>query len=149
MIRVYHVGPCAAPRQSQRDAWNPKPAVARYHAYRDEVRLRSIQLPPNGYHVVFVFPMPASWSKAKRAAMNGMPHQRTPDRDNCEKALLDAVFNQTDCAGDGHVWDGRVTKLWGEQPLTIISTREPIDLSLPVNLEPYYALHHGTLIDGK
>ncbi|MGU0055537.1 RusA family crossover junction endodeoxyribonuclease [Enterobacter hormaechei] len=40
--------------------------------------------------------------------MNGKPHQQKPDKDNLEKALLDAIFDD-----DSRVWDGRVTKVWG------------------------------------
>lgn len=53
--------------------------------------------------------MPPSWSDKKRSAMNGKPHQQKPDKDNLEKALLDAIFDD-----DSRVWDGRVTKVWGE-----------------------------------
>lgn len=67
-----------------------------------------MHLPECGYHIVFVMPMPPSWSAKEKARMDGAPHQQTPDKDNLEKALLDAVFGQ-----DKHVWDGRVSKLWG------------------------------------
>lgn len=89
----------------------------RYRAFADEVRLLGITLPDHGWHVTFVLPMPKSWSKRKREAMDGRPHQQTPDKDNLEKALLDALF-QDDC----HIWDGRVTKRWGEQGQIIIDT---------------------------
>jgi Holliday junction resolvase RusA-like endonuclease len=39
----------------------------------------------------------------------GKPHQQKPDKDNLEKALLDAIF-EDDC----RIWDGRVSKVWGE-----------------------------------
>lgn len=74
-----------------------------------------IRLPESGYHVTFVIPMPKSWSKKKRAQHVGQPHQQKPDKDNLEKALLDAVFDE-----DSHVWDGRVTKIWGETGQIII-----------------------------
>lgn len=61
--------------------------------------------------------MPKSWSGKKRAQMAGKPHQQRPDRDNLEKALLDALFSE-DCA----VWDGRTTKVWGETGQIIITT---------------------------
>ncbi|MBG3071635.1 RusA family crossover junction endodeoxyribonuclease, partial [Proteus mirabilis] len=47
--------------------------------------------------------------------MNGKPHQQKPDKDNLEKALLDAIFDD-----DSRVWDGRVTKVWGERGQIII-----------------------------
>lgn len=148
MVRVYHVRAVPAPRQSGRDAYDPRPGVQRYHAFRDEVRLRRVQLPPFGYHVVFVMEMPKSWPKARRAAFEGKPHQQTPDKDNLEKALLDGVFNQADCSGDSHVWDGRVTKLWGKKPMIVISTKEPIDVHNP-DLATWYEQHDGMLIDGQ
>ncbi len=73
------------------------------------------ELPEAGYHITFVIPMPQSWSKKKRAQHAGKPHQQKPDKDNLEKALLDAVFDE-----DSHVWDGRVTKIWGEKGQIII-----------------------------
>lgn len=42
--------------------------------------------------------------------MVGKPHQQRPDKDNFEKAFLDAV-----CEEDSHIWDGRETKLWSEE----------------------------------
>ncbi|KNE88062.1 hypothetical protein PSTG_18543, partial [Puccinia striiformis f. sp. tritici PST-78] len=75
------------------------------------MRLHRISLPECGYHVTFVLPMPDSWSKKKRTEMAGKPHQQKPDKDNLEKALLDAIF-EDDC----RILDGRVTKVWGESP---------------------------------
>jgi Holliday junction resolvase RusA-like endonuclease len=132
VIRVYPVEPVPAPRQVRRDAWKPSAGVQRYRAYRDELRYRGVRVPVPFHHVLFVLPMPASWPKAKRAAHEGMPHQAKPDRDNLEKALLDAVFGE-----DSHVWDGRASKLWGTEPLLIISP-EPIGIVLPFDLTPYY-----------
>lgn len=81
----------------------------RYRAFADELRLkvrvRDVPLP---YHVVFVLPMPASWSAKKRREMNLQPHIVKPDKDNLEKAFLDALFPE-----DSHIWDGRASKLWG------------------------------------
>ena len=48
------------------------------------------------------------WSKKKKHEMDGKPHQSRPDKDNLEKALLDAIYEE-----DSHVWDSRVTKVWG------------------------------------
>lgn len=47
--------------------------------------------------------------------MDGKPHQQTPDKDNLEKALLDAVYDN-DC----RVWDGRVSKIWGREGKIIV-----------------------------
>jgi len=90
------------------DRWKKRPAVLRYWAFKEEVRLHRVEVPESGAHITFVLPMPKSWSKKKRAEMDGQPHQQRPDKDNLEKALLDAVFDE-DC----RVWDSRVTKIWG------------------------------------
>lgn len=83
---------------------------------RSFVALRSTTspMPPQRQRALIV-PMPKSWSKAKREQYVGQPHQQKPDKDNLEKALLDAVFDE-----DSHVWDGRVTKIWGETGQIII-----------------------------
>jgi Holliday junction resolvase RusA-like endonuclease len=135
VIHVYPIIPISAPRQTRADQWKdpPRPPVARYRAYRDELRLRQVTVPSPFHHVVFILPKPSSWSQKQRAAQEGMPHQQKPDKDNLEKALLDAVFGE-----DSHVWDGRATKLWGEIGLLILSA-QPIPITLPFDLSEYYA----------
>jgi Holliday junction resolvase RusA-like endonuclease len=112
---IYKVLPMGKPRMTQRDRWKKRPVVLRYHAFCDEIRAMGIQIPPAGAHIVFILPMPASWSAKKKAAMNRMPHQQKPDKDNMEKALLDALFGD-----DSHIWDSRVTKLWGYSEAVLI-----------------------------
>jgi Holliday junction resolvase RusA-like endonuclease len=113
----YDITPCTKPRMTQRDKWKTRPETQRYWAFKDEVRLKNVIVPEYGYHVVFIIPMPKSWSKKKREEMNRQPHKQTPDKDNLEKALLDAIYDD-----DSTVWDGRVTKLWGESGMIIVST---------------------------
>ena len=67
-------------------------------------------MPESRAHVIFVVPVPASWSKKKKREMWNKPHQQTPDVDNFLKALLDAVFED-----DSKFWDCRVTKVWGQE----------------------------------
>ena len=100
---------------TQSDRWKKRPPVLRYRAFCDEVRLKGLTLPDSGYHVTFILPMPESWSMKKRKQYSGQPHQQKPDKDNLEKALLDAIFTD-DC----RIWDGRVTKLWGEKGQILI-----------------------------
>ena len=106
----YGINPVAKPRMTRADKWKKRKCVMKYRNFCDQVRMSGLILPPAGYHVIFILPMPKypSWSKKKRVAMDGQPHQQTPDKDNLEKALLDALFQN-----DAHIWDGRVTKLWG------------------------------------
>jgi Holliday junction resolvase RusA-like endonuclease len=54
------------------------------------------------------FVPPASWSKTKQAAAIGTLHRSKPDRDNIDKAILDAMFDE-DCA----IADGEIKKFWG------------------------------------
>lgn len=136
MITVYPVLPVSAPRQVKRDKWNPSDHVKRYRAFRDELRWRGCTIPEPFHHALFVLPIPPSWSLKKQRAREGMPHQQRPDRDNLEKALLDAVYGE-DC----QVWDGRTTKLWGRRGLVLLSA-EPVGVVLPFDLEPYYAAAH-------
>lgn len=108
-MKAYPITPVAKPRMTRSDKWKRRPIVLRYRAFCDEVRLRRVEL-PESYHVVFVIPMPESWSSRKKATMDGQPHRQVPDKDNLEKALLDAL-HEDDC----HIWDGRVTKIWGKK----------------------------------
>lgn len=107
-MKTYYVDPMGKPRMTRSDKWNQRDCVMRYRAFKDAVRAAGIKIPEDGYHIVFVIPMPASWSIKRRADMVGKPHQTKPDKDNLEKALLDAVFEE-----DSHIWDGRVSKIWG------------------------------------
>lgn len=115
-MKIYNVVPMGKPRMTRADKWKKRPEVLRYRAFCDHVRLLGVKLPEANSHVTFILPMPKSWSKKKLAEMNGKPHQSKPDKDNLEKALLDALFED-----DAHIWDSRVTKLWGEEGQIIIA----------------------------
>lgn len=119
----FPITPLGKPRQTRAGKWKKRPEVMRYRAFCDEVRLRGVNLPESGYHVIFVLPMPTSWSQKKRDLMRGQPHQQKPDKDNLEKALLDALF-EDDCC----IWDGRVSKIWGDAGQIIIRRAEPCAL---------------------
>ena len=106
---IYPIVPMGKPRMTRADKWKKRPEVMRYRAFCDEVRLRGVVLPESGAHITFVLPMPASWSKKKRQQHNGQPHQAKPDCDNMLKALMDALYED-----DAHIWDCRITKVWGE-----------------------------------
>lgn len=108
-MKKYEITPVPKPRMTQRDKWQKRPAVLRYRAFCDECRLLGVVVPESGAHIVFNMPMPASWSKKKRAEMLGQPHQQRPDVDNLGKAIFDAVLPD-----DSVVWDIRMTKVWAE-----------------------------------
>lgn len=109
-MKHYPITPVAKPRMTRSDKWKQRDCVLKYRAYKDEVRLHNVEVPEGGAHIVFVIPMPASWSQKKRAQTAGTPHQQRPDVDNFHKGLLDAAL-----AEDCRVWDHRITKIWGEQ----------------------------------
>lgn len=121
VMKIYDIVPNTKPRMTQRDKWltPPRLVVATYWTFKQEVQLKKVSL-PEAYHVIFIMPMPESWSKKKRATMDNKPHKQTPDKDNLEKALLDAIYGN-----DSHKWDGRVTKLWGQNGQIIVKEIEP------------------------
>jgi Holliday junction resolvase RusA-like endonuclease len=53
----------------------------------------------NTLEIVFLVPMPNSWSKKKKEKENRMPVKTRPDIDNYVKAFLDALLVE-----DGHIW---------------------------------------------
>lgn len=109
MMRTYKITPLGKPRMTRADKWKKRPEVVRYRAFCDEVRLHNVSLPESGYHVIFVLPMPPSWSKKKRTEHCGKPHQQKPDLDNLMKSLMDAIYSD-DCG----IWDFRASKVWGD-----------------------------------
>lgn len=114
-MKIYDITPIGKPRMIRSDRWRSRPETSAYWFFKAQVRRLGITLPESGYHITFVLPMPKSWSKKKRQQHDGQPHQTKPDKDNLEKALLDAIFDD-DC----RIWDGRVTKRWGETGQIII-----------------------------
>ncbi|MCS2154727.1 RusA family crossover junction endodeoxyribonuclease [Scandinavium goeteborgense] len=115
MRNRYQITPIGKPRMTARDKWKQRPPVMRYRAFCDEVRLHDIRVPPSDSHIIFIIPMPKSWSQKKRNLMDGQPHQQKPDIDNLTKSLLDALFDD-----DAHIWDVRTSKIWGETGQIII-----------------------------
>ena len=73
---IYDITPVPKPRQTQADKWKKRPAVMRYRAFADEVRLKKVYLPTERARVIFHIPMPKSWSKKKKTALNHYYHQQ-------------------------------------------------------------------------
>ena len=118
-MKEYPIVPVAKPRMTQRDKWARRPPVVRYFMFKADCQIAGVTVNPSGDHVTFIIPMPHSWSKKKRANLDGKPHQLKPDIDNLTKALFDAVLEQ-DCG----VWDHRATKRWGMEGKIIIQSKE-------------------------
>jgi len=126
---IFKIVPCPAPRMTQSDQWKTDPyhpdpkkrqrePVMRYFAFKEEFVRQANQLGftlPEVLDVIFVMPMPDSWSDEKKAKMDATAHKQKPDRDNLLKALCDAFGKD-----DSHIWDGRTTKIWGYEARIII-----------------------------
>jgi Holliday junction resolvase RusA-like endonuclease len=122
-MQIYNITPVPKPRQTRSDKWKKRPCVMRYRAFADEVRAAGISLPDSGARIVFVMPMPATWSKTKKMLMRGSPHQQKPDIDNLLKALLDSIFDD-----DAHIWDVHAVKIWGETGMIkVIETKAVVN----------------------
>ena len=114
VIRL-NIAPCPKPRMTFSDRWKvgdkKRPAVAKYHYFRDQVKdkIKSYDndLQFEIFEIGFYIPMPKSWSKKKKSEMNGEPHQQRPDLDNYLKACKDSVYEE-----DSVVWKVTATKLW-------------------------------------
>ena len=105
----YNITPVSKPRQTQSDKWKKRPCVVKYRSFADRCRELGVEVPECGGIIIFGLPMPKSWSKKKRDDMIGKPRQQRPDKDNLEKALLDAVYGE-DCV----VWDSHSVKIWAK-----------------------------------
>lgn len=112
---IYEVTPVPKPRQTRADKWKKRPCVVRYREYADRCRELGMTV-ENGDQIIFHLPMPASWSKKKRAEHDGKPHTQRPDLDNLLKAVMDAVLPE-DCS---IWWLSRVEKRWASFSAVII-----------------------------
>lgn len=113
----YPITPVPKPRMSQRDKFlkPPRPQVARYWSFVDQIKLNKVVLPCFGAKVTFVLPMPASFSKKRKAEWAGKPHMQRPDLSNLIKALEDAIYSE-----DSVIYDIHLTKIWGYSGKIII-----------------------------
>lgn len=114
----------AKPRMVRSDRWKQRPAVLKYRAFADSLRAaagdRLIGVQPDHVDITVTIAMPKSWSKKKRAEMDGKPHQARLDIDNIEKACLDSLWPEQ----DGHIWSLAGTKRWGTENRTVITVTE-------------------------
>lgn len=94
------------PRMTQKDRWAKRPCVVAYRTWADELRA---YVGPITIDVVEVswcawFAFPKSYSQTKRANLAGRPHRLKPDRDNVDKAILDALFDSDQMIAGGTIW---------------------------------------------
>jgi len=125
MVKVYPITPMGKPRMTASDKWKKRPCVVRYREFKDEVRRHRVTLEDSCCHIVFVLPMPQSWSGKRKAENFFSPHKSRPDKDNLEKALFDALFSE-----DSHIWDGRASKVWGYEGSILIGDMGDFEVSV-------------------
>jgi Holliday junction resolvase RusA-like endonuclease len=126
---LFDIVPISAPRMTQSDRWrtNPehedinkrqRPVVTKYFAYKNELvaqaKSMNYEIKPV-LDVLFIIPMPNSWSGKKKERMNGLPCKVKPDTDNLLKAIKD-----TFCKNDSHIWRETAEKRWGHRGSIII-----------------------------
>jgi len=128
---IFDVVPMGAVRMTQSDRWKKDPnhidprkrqrsAVGKYFAFKTLIKLQANQLKfelKQTLDAVYLIPMPSSWSKKKKEAMNGLPCLSKPDTDNITKALKDALLDN-----DNEVWFERAEKRWAYKGSIIIFT---------------------------
>ena len=128
LIKTIELAPNTKPRMTKRDQWKKRPCVEQYWEYKDRLQeLFNAEDLPIPYLLLFVIPMPTSWSKRKRLSLKGKPCEITPDKDNLEKAFLDALFGKNSAIkNDAHIYDGRPLKVWGETGRIVVYAIDPI-----------------------
>lgn len=95
------------------EAWKADVARAIEGAW-DRVRLAG----PVRVEITFLFPRPQSLMR-KKDPPGRVRHAKKPDRDNCEKAVLDCLTQLGMWTDDGQVCDGALRKFYAakdEQP---------------------------------
>lgn len=119
---TFDIAPVSKPRMVRSDKWKKRTITDSYWAFKSELKLKAnLQglktLPSEITVILFIVPMPISWSEKDKKKYDGMPHTHRPDLDNFLKGLQDCL-----CAEDSHIWKiGSLSKIWGRQGQLIIT----------------------------
>lgn len=113
----------ARPRVTRYRTYTPKRTVDQENLVRACWAKQSGKKMGEGPLLMFVecvFPIPSSLSMKKRKELDGMPHTKKPDADNCLKLVMDA------CQGyafdkDQAVYYTTAVKVYGEEPKTRVA----------------------------
>jgi len=64
LLKAFYCVPIGKPRMTRRDIWKKRPAVVRYHEFKDTLALQrcGFDMPNSGIHIYFLLQMPSSWS---------------------------------------------------------------------------------------
>lgn len=111
VIRVTYNGkPIGKPRMTRSDKWKKRDCVMRYRQFADDLRLAAGGYKLNPEHIQSL-----SWvayfeptKTNKKKVKIGELHRQKPDRDNIDKAILDALFKD-----DSAIAHGTLEKRWG------------------------------------
>lgn len=105
------------PRMTRRDKWKQRPCVLQYRQFCDRLRalvgleawavIQKSKTFPTFVGWAIEIEMTPGWSLKKQKAMAGQPHDLRPDRDNFDKAILDALFDE-----DRRIYAGVIGKFW-------------------------------------
>ena len=110
---LFDVIPMGAVRMTQSDRWKTNPkhtdlnkrqreVVTRYFEFKDSIKKQAEQLKfkvSGVLEIVFLVPMPFTWSEKKKVRHNKQPVETRPDIDNYVKAFMDGLEVE-----DGFVW---------------------------------------------
>lgn len=134
---IFNVCPCPAPRMTGRDKWldPPRPEVGRYMAFKQEIGYKAnIQQFRIGkvIDIIFLLPMPDTWSAKKKMEMKGKSHEQKPDSDNLMKAFCDALTGD-----DSKIWHMFPRKYWWDKGMIIITKNVEESGSLPIDVHSY------------
>lgn len=119
---IFDINPRTAPRLVYSDKWSKRPEAVRYFGYKKALQTLALAIkfvPQDRLSFEFHVEMPPSWSKKKRQAMNGKPHQQKPDIDNLTKAFMDALNKD-----DSYVHSICASKVWAEKGYIKVTTYE-------------------------
>lgn len=119
---LFNVSPMGAVRTTQRQKW-VDPSAKRYNAYKQAIAgsaaSQSIVGQPTpaplALKMVFVMPIPESWSKKKRWDALNKAHMTKPDLDNLIKGCTDAL-NGVVWQDDKQIVSVEATKVYGFEP---------------------------------
>ena len=128
---VFDVTPIGKPSFQKSDKWRTldhsdprrcqRPIVTKWLEFKKSLAILAKKqvfiMPASKSTILFILPMPDSWSKKKRALMDGSPHQAKPDADNLCKAFFDSICPDD----DSYIWEYLVAKRWGSAGKIIIT----------------------------
>ncbi len=110
---IFDVIPMGAVRMSQSDKWKTNPkhtdpnkrqrqVVTEYFDFKTKIKAQAEEMKfllPEVLDIVFLIPMPFTWSEKKKVKHNKTKVMKRPDLDNLVKAFMDALSVE-----DGYVW---------------------------------------------